>query len=90
MRPFLGDFPDFIEQATCALIFTKSIQSSCAQPSPCPKGKKPHPNWALYAKDYWLLNLAPTFGQLMRPLPKCWLGVDLRIDTKRHRVPIRD
>ena len=49
----LGDYPLFMEQATCPLIekviyiyiyifFSfKSVWSSCAQPPPYPKGKKP-------------------------------------------------
>ena len=55
MRSFWKISPFFMEQATCALIyFSKSIQSSCAQPPPCPKGKKKkknHPNWASYVKN---------------------------------------
>ena len=65
MRSFLGDFPFVMEQAICALTFSKSIQSSCAQSSPCPKGKTPtqigHHMWKI---------LAPTFVQLMRLPPK--------------------
>ena len=37
----LGDFPFLIEKAICALVFfPKSIQSTCAQPSPL-MGKSP-------------------------------------------------
>ena len=36
-------------------LLSKSIWSSCAQPSPCPKGKKTHPNWASYMKDIGFL-----------------------------------
>ena len=45
MSSFLGDFPFVMEQATHALIYLsfKSIQSSCAQLSPCPKGGIPPP-----------------------------------------------
>jgi hypothetical protein len=61
----LGDIPFFMEQATCALIFSKSIQSSCAQLSPCLKGKNPtqigHHMWKI---------LAPKFGQHTKPPPK--------------------
>ena len=71
MRSFLGDFPFFMKQATCALFFfPKSIWSNCAHPSPCPKGKKSHPNRASYVKDIgfqiWLLHRGNSWDHLTK------------------------
>ena len=59
------DFPFFMEQATCALIFFKSIRSSHAQLSPCLKVKK---NPIQIGHHMWKI-LALKFGQHME-LPK--------------------
>ncbi len=66
-----GDFPFFMEQATCALISSsfKSIWWSCGQLSPCPKGKTP-PKLGIKCERYRLLNLTLTFEQHMEPPPK--------------------
>ena len=61
----LGDFPFFMKWATCALIFSKSKRSSCAQPPPCSKGKEP-PKLGIICERHWLLILAPPFGQHMK------------------------
>lgn len=57
-----------MEQAACALIFSKSGQvvHDCHLVL---RGKAP-PKLGIICQRYWLLNLAPTFGQLMGPHPK--------------------
>ena len=52
-----GDFPFFMEQATYAHRSPKSVRSSYAQPSPCPKGKNPAQN----GHHMWKI-IAPKFG----------------------------
>ena len=70
MRPFMGDFPFFMEQATYALnCFQIHVVKLCTSITLSEEGRKPHPNWASYVKDV-LLNLAPTYGQLIGPPPK--------------------
>ena len=63
-------FPHLHEASNmCTHFFSKSIRSSWAQPSPCPKEgkKKPTKIGHHFFKRYWLLNLPPTFGQHMEP-----------------------
>ena len=72
---FFGGFSLFYGVSNMCIHFSslsKPIFSSCAQPSPCPKGEKPHPKCASYVKD------SPKFGsyigQLMGPPPKTSKG----------------
>jgi len=55
-KVILGDFPFFMEEATCTLISPNSIWSSYAQPSPWSKGKNStqigHHMWKILASKF--------------------------------------
>ena len=45
----------------CTTFFSKSVWSSCAQPSPCPKGGKILRKLDIICERYWILKLTPTY-----------------------------
>ena len=71
MRSFLGYFPFFMAQATCALIFfypygrVVLLVHNRHLVLRKRKEKKYPPKLGIICERYWIFNLAPTFGQLM-------------------------
>ena len=45
-------------------MFFQIIRSSCAQPSPCPKGEKTPPKLGIICERYWLLHMGLLHKQL--------------------------